>query len=98
MDSNKFLAKIDEFIPSDYVRAGFVSFYYDNESGLFEVSKTPDDGDVFLVYLVKKHDKNIECINTVKTYKEARQLFDKLRAWLSEDEWGRVAHDNEWSW
>jgi hypothetical protein len=96
VENNKFLAKINEFNPSDYFRAGIVPLYYDSESGLFEISKTPDDGDIFLVYLVKKHDEGVECVDTVKTYKEAKQLFDNLRDWLIENEFEILIDDDEW--
>jgi hypothetical protein len=98
MENNKFLAKLDEFDPSDYVKADVVSFFFDRESGLFEVSKEKDKGDIFFVYLVKKYDEGVEFIGTFTSYDEAKQLVDKLTDWLSEDDWESLIDDDGWGW
>jgi hypothetical protein len=97
MENNKFLARVDEFDPNDYIRANVVSFFYDRDSGLFEVSKTKDEGDFFLVYLVNNHDGGAECVDIMKSYDEAKQLVDKLEAWIDENDWDRLIADDGWT-
>lgn len=92
MENNKFLAKVDEINKGDYAKADLIAFKFDD--GAIKFCSEEEEGQCFMVYLVRDYGTGIEGIDICSSYKEARQLVDKLNVWLEEDDFD----DYGWDW
>jgi hypothetical protein len=79
MNKHEFLSTIDKLDRDDYIEADIIPFKFSD--GMLKVS-SKDEGNFFLVYLVKDYGRGIECIDTVTSHKEANHLVNKLIKWI----------------
>lgn len=79
MNKCDFLSIVVRLDRGDYTEADFIPFKFSD--GMLKVS-TKDEGNFFLVYLVKDRVGGIETIETVTSYKEAKHLVDNLTKWM----------------
>jgi hypothetical protein len=95
MTKYKFLSIVDKLNKGDFATADFLALKL--KDGSLSVS-SKDQGNFFLVYLVKDYGKGIEIIGVVDSYDEAKDLVGKLTEWLSEDDWDKTINDDGWQW
>jgi hypothetical protein len=84
MTKYNFLSIIDKLDRYDYIKAKVIPYKFDD--GMLKVTSR-DQGEQFKVYLIKGDGSGLECISTMTSYDEARQLADELDDWLSEEDW-----------
>jgi hypothetical protein len=84
MTENDFLSIIARLDRFDYVKAKIIPYKFID--GILKVTSR-DQGEQFMVYLIKSDGSGLECVVTMTSYDEARQMVDDLDNWLSEDDW-----------
>jgi hypothetical protein len=82
MSKSEFSSIVANRTQGDYNKADLIPLKIDDN--IIKVC-SKEEGQSFLIYLVKEYGEGIECIGTVHSYKEAQQLVDKLTDWISED-------------